>query len=136
MTSDLEGGDLRRQQQGVVLQEGRDLLQCQLGEQRRVGELHKVLQDKATGGVTHGQQAVGGGDVPDIDAGLDVEFGQQEVHTHLQELRDLQGGRCRGSAANGVEGHVDTTQVGEGDDVGQPWKRCGRQTGDSTTANI
>lgn len=122
MTSDLEGGDLRRQQQGVVLQEGRDLLQCQLGEQRRVRELHEVLQDEAAGSVAHRQQAVGGGDVPDVDAGLDVELGQQEVHAHLEELRDLQGGSCRGGAADGVEGHVDATQIGEGDDVGQAWR--------------
>lgn len=132
MTSDLEGGDLRRQQQGVVLQEGRDLLQGQLGEQRGVGELHKVLQDEAAGGFAHGQQAVGGGDVPDVDAGLHVELGQQEVHAHLEELRDLQGGGGRGGATDGVEGHVDASQVGEGDDVGQA---C-RQKNDSTTDKL
>lgn len=121
LTSDLEGSDLRRQQQGVILQEGRDLLQSQLGEQRRVGKLHKVLQDEAAGGVTHGQKAVGSGDVPDVDAGLDVELGQQEVHAHFEELRNLQSGGCRGRATNSVEGHVDTAQIGEGDDIGQAW---------------
>lgn len=119
MASDLESGDLRRQQQRVVLQEGGDLLQSELGEQRRVGELHKVLQDEATGCVAHGQEAVGGGDVPDVDAGLHVELGQQEVHAHLEELRDLQGGGGGRRAADGVEGHVHAAQVGEGDDVGE-----------------
>lgn len=125
LTSDLESSDLRRQQQQVVLQEGRDLLQRELGEQRRVGELHKVVQDEASGGVAHRQQAVGGGDVPDVDARLDVELGQQEVHAHLEELRDLQGGGGRRRAADGVEGHVDAAQVGEGDDVGETWRRAG-----------
>lgn len=100
------------------MQEGRDLLQGELGEQRGVGELHKVLQDEAAGGIAHGQEAVGGGDVPDVDASLDVELGQQEVHAHLEELRDLQGGGRRRRAADGVEGHVDAAQVGESDDVG------------------
>lgn len=118
LASDLESSDLRWQQQRVVLQEGRDLLQGELGEQRGVGELHEVLQDEAAGGIAHGQEAVGGGDVPDVDAGLDVELGQQEVHAHLEELRDLQGGGRRRRAADGVEGHVDAAQVGESDDVG------------------
>lgn len=127
MTSDLESGDLGRQQQRVVLQESRDLLQGQLGEQRRVGELHEVLQDEAAGGVAHRQQAVGGSDVPDVDAGLHVELGQQEVHAHLEELRDLQGGGGGGGAADGVQGHVDATQVGEGDDIGQACRQRGRE---------
>lgn len=124
MTSDLEGSDLRGQGQCVVLQEGRDLLQGQLGEQRRLRKLHEVLQDEAAGGVTHRQQAVGGGDVPDVHAGLDVELSQEEVHAHLKELRDLQGGGGRDGAADGVEGHVDTSQVGKGDDIGQA---CGQK---------
>lgn len=133
LNSDLEGRDLRRQQQHVILQEGRDLLQGQLGEQRRIRELHKVLQDEAAGGVAHGQQAVGGGDVPDVDAGLDVELGQQEVHAHLEELGDLQGGGGGDGAADGVEGHVDATQVGEGDDIGQA---CRGRTQLSSKINI
>lgn len=101
------------------MQEGSHLLQGQLSEQRCVCELHKVLQDEAAGGLAHRHQAVGGGDVPDVDAGLHVELGQEEVHAHLQQLRDLQGGSGRDGATDGVEGHVDTTQVGEGDDVGE-----------------
>ena len=131
MTSDLEGHDLRGQHQQVVLQEGGDLLHGQLGEQRRLWKLHKVLQDEAAGGLAHGHQAVGGGDVPDVDAGLDVELGQQEVHAHLEELRDLEGGGGGDGAADGVEGHVDATQIGEGDDVGQACRR--RATTDWTT---
>lgn len=92
MTSHLEGRDLRGQDQCVVLQESRNVLQGQLGKQWRLRELHKVRQDEVAGSVSDLQQAVGGGDVPDVHAGLDIELGQQEVHAHLQELRDLQGG--------------------------------------------
>ncbi|TNN51954.1 hypothetical protein EYF80_037861 [Liparis tanakae] len=102
-----------------------DLLQGQLGEERRVRELHKVLQDEAARGVAHRRQAVGGGDVPDVDAGLHVELRQQEVRAHLEQLRDLQGDGGRGGAADGVQGHVDAAQVGEGDDIGQACRRRG-----------
>lgn len=125
MTSDLEGSDLWRHQQRFVLQEVGDLLQGQLGEERRVRELHKVLQDEAARGGAHRSQAVGGRDVPDVDAGLHVELRQQEVHAHLEQLRDLQGGGGRDGAADGVQGHVDAAQVGEGDDIGQACRRRG-----------
>jgi len=133
LTPDLEGSDLRRQHQRVVLQEGGDLLQSQLREQRRLCELCEVLQDEAAGGLAHGQQAVGGGDVPDVDAGLHVELSQQEVHAHLEELTDLQGGGGGHGAADGVERHVDASQVGEGDDVGQTCRRRGELYSASTT---
>lgn len=90
--ADLEGGDFRWQKQAVLLEESCDLFQGQLVEQGRLGERDKVLQHKAAGSVAHGNQAVGGGDVPHVHARLHVHLGHQEVHAHLEQLGDLEGG--------------------------------------------
>ena len=129
LNPDLEGDHLAGQHQAVVPQEGGDLLQGQLVEQQRLREGHKVLQHEAAGRVAHGQQAVGGGDVPHVHTRGQVELGQQEVHAHLQQLGDLQGGCGRHRAADGVQRHVHAAQVGEGDDIGQTWGRGGRRAG-------